>query len=130
MNQEDEFPTDEDEVIELVRNIIKKARDDPDSVELAVPLEELQRMLDQALRIKHRMDLAKEREKQARKKEQAAWEDFCRAQQEALEYGRKCGIDERRTRMLFSGKVKIANRIFSQLPDQGDTLYIQRKDKD
>ena len=121
---------DVDEVIELVRNIIKKARDDPDSVELAVPLEELQRMLDQALRIKHRMYLAKEREKQARKKEQAAWEDFCRAQQEALEYGRKCGIDERRTGMLFSGKVKIANRIFSQLPDQGDTLYIQRKDKD
>ncbi|WP_339137468.1 MAG: hypothetical protein WGN25_05360 [Candidatus Electrothrix sp. GW3-4] len=121
---------DEDEVIELVRNIIKKASEDPDSVELAVPLEELQRMLDQTLRIKHRRDLAKEREKQARKKEQAAWEEFCQQLQEAVAYGKKCGIDERQTRMLFSGKIKIANRIFSQLPEQGDTLYIQRKDKD
>jgi DNA replicative helicase MCM subunit Mcm2 (Cdc46/Mcm family) len=130
MNQEDELPMDTDEVIELVKNIIKKATDDPDSVELAVPLEELQRMLDQALKIKHRMDLAKEREKQARKKEQAAWEEFCQQLQKSVEYGKKLGIDESRTRMLFSGKVKIANRIFSQLPDQGDTLYIQRKDKD
>lgn len=129
MDQEDEFPTDVDEAIELVKNIIKKATDDPDSVELAVPLEELQRMLDETLRIKHRRDLAKEREKQARKKEQAAWEEFCQARQKALEYGKKCGIDESQTRMLFSGKIKIANRIFSQLPDQGDTLYIQRKDK-
>ncbi|WP_446011952.1 hypothetical protein [Candidatus Electrothrix sp.] len=129
MDQEDEFPTDVDEAIELVKNIIKKATDDPDSVELAVPLEELQRMLDETLRIKHRRDLAKEREKQARKKEQAAWEEFCQEQQKALEYGKKCGIDESQTRMLFSGKIKIANRIFSQLPDQGDTLYIQRKDK-
>ncbi|MDU9049210.1 MAG: hypothetical protein Q3M30_10175 [Candidatus Electrothrix sp. Rat3] len=130
MDQEDELPMDVDEVIELVKNIIKKATDDPDSVELAVPLEELQRMLDETLRIKHRRDLAKEREKQARKKEQAAWEEFCQQLQKALEYGKKCGIDESQTRMLFSGKVKIANRIFSQLPDQGDTLYIQRKDKD
>ncbi|XCN72834.1 MAG: hypothetical protein Q3M24_21530 [Candidatus Electrothrix aestuarii] len=130
MDLEDEFPMDEDEVIELVRNIIKKASEDPDSVELAVPLEELQRMLDQTLKIKRRRDLAKEREKQARKKEQAAWEEFCRALQAALEHGKKCGIDERQTRMLFSGKIKIANRIFSRIPDQGNILHIQRKDKD
>lgn len=128
MNPEDDYPTDPDEIIELVKDIIQQAREDPDSVELTIPLEDLERMLDEALRLQQKRNLSKEKERQARKKAQAAWEEYCQARQKAVEYGKKCGIDESQTRMLFSGKIKIANHFFSQLDDQGEILQVQIKD--
>ena len=60
MNPEDDFPTDPDEIIELVKDIIQQAREDPDSVELTIPLEDLERMLDEALRLQQKCNNLKQ----------------------------------------------------------------------
>ena len=117
MNPEDELPTDEDELIEFVQNLIKKISDNPDFTDPPVPIEELQKQLDKMLKAKRTRDVAKE-------EEQAAWERFRLEQQHLREQARAHGMTESQINMIFSGKIKIANRMFSQLPNQGDILSI------
>lgn len=122
MSQEDDLPTDIDEMIEFVRNMIKKVTDDPDYFDPPVPVEELQRQLDKVLKSRRAEALAKERER-------LAWEKFRLEQQELREQAGAHGMTESQINMLFSGKVKIANRMFSRLADEGNILQIPMKGK-
>lgn len=130
MNLEDDFPTDEDEIIELAKKIIKGMTDNPNFPNPPIPMSELQRMLDSFIKSREAEAAALEAERQAREKAEAAWEKLRLAQQSVREYNRKYGIRDNSTNLLASGMPGLANRVFSQLPDQDDTLQVPKKDKD
>ncbi|WP_339137459.1 MAG: hypothetical protein WGN25_05335 [Candidatus Electrothrix sp. GW3-4] len=126
---EREFPTDEDEIIELARKIIKGMTNNPDFPDPPVPMAELQKHLDEVLKAKHAEAVAKEAERQATEKAQAAWEELYLAQQSMREYNRKHGIRDNDTHLVTSGRAGQADRFFSQFSDQDESLQIQKKEK-
>ncbi|WP_339138198.1 MAG: hypothetical protein WGN25_08195 [Candidatus Electrothrix sp. GW3-4] len=129
MNQEDDLPTDEEELIELAKKIIKAMTNNPKFSNLPVSVSEMQESLDKLIKTREAEAAICEEQKRVKKKLQAAWEDVCSAQQRIRAYNRKHGIRDNSTNLLASGMPGLANRVFSQLPDQDDTLQIPKKDK-
>ncbi|MCI5121028.1 MAG: hypothetical protein D3908_07555 [Candidatus Electrothrix sp. AUS4] len=125
-----EFPTDEEEIIELAKNIIKGMTNNPDFPNPPIPMSELQKSLDRFIASREAEAAALEAERLATEKADAAWEKLRAAQRRIRAYNRKNGIRDNRTDLLASGMPGLANRIFSQLPDQDDTLQVQKKEKD
>jgi hypothetical protein len=130
MTLKHEFPTDEDEIIELAKNIIKGMTDNPDFPHPPIPMSKLQKMLDQVIKSREAEAAAWEVERQAREKAEAAWAELCSAQQSMREYNRKHGIRDNDTPLVASGRAGMADRVFSQLADQDNTVQVQKKDKD
>ncbi|WP_446011951.1 hypothetical protein [Candidatus Electrothrix sp.] len=126
-----EFPTDEDEIIELAKNIIKGMTDNPNFPNPPIPMSELQKMLDKAIESKEAEAAALEAERLATEKAEAAREKLYSAQRKMREYNRKHGIYDDNTPLVASGMPGLADRVFSQLEDQEDnTLQVQKKDND
>uniref|UniRef100_UPI004056364D hypothetical protein n=1 Tax=Candidatus Electrothrix sp. TaxID=2170559 RepID=UPI004056364D len=130
MELEDELPIDEEELIEVARKIIKTITENPKFANLPLPIAELQDSLDSLIKSREAEAAICEAQRQVREKLQAAWEKVYSAQRKIRAYNREHGIRDNNIPLVASGRPGLADRIFSQLPDQDDTLKISKKDKD
>ncbi|WP_446008019.1 hypothetical protein [Candidatus Electrothrix sp.] len=130
MELEDELPIDEEELIEVARKIIKTITENPKFANLQLPISELQNSLDSLIKSREEEAAICEAQRQVREKLQAAWEKVYSAQRNIRAYNREHGIRDSKIPLVASGRPGLADRVFSQLPDQDDTLQISKKDKD
>jgi hypothetical protein len=111
-----EFPTDEDEILELARKMIDGMTGNPDFPSPPVPILKLQRMVDKCVDARRAEAVAKEAEKQAAKETQAALERLRSANRSLQDDDRNDAAHGNDTKLLASGGVGLADHFFLSFP--------------
>ena len=115
-----EFPTNEDVILELAKNMIKDLTSNPDCTIPAIPIAELQRLVDEVVMARYAEAVARRIEEQVNEEVQAARERL-RLVEQSLQ-GHDGTHDD--TSLLASSRVGLADHIFFQLSDRSNTLRI------
>ena len=152
MDIDKDFPTDEDEIIELARKMIEGLTKHADIFPSPpIPVAELQRSLDALLVSRYEEQVAIEKERQATEAMEAAYKDLCDAHRSFANDSRNdadqisdisqqvAAAGQRLHRRndadqisnispLRADELGLADRFFSKLPEQDTALVIPKPD--